>query len=117
MLKIRFFAVAAIALMTIGCGYSSRNYMGTKNGTLNIVQLSPAGATAGGGDFTLTVTGAGFGSDSVVYFGSTAKPTSYGTTTQVTAQIAATDIANPGMVQVYVRSGGVNSNAVTFTIQ
>ena len=36
---------------------------------------------------------------------------------QVKANITAADIMNVGMVQVYVHSGGANSNSMTFTIQ
>jgi len=43
--------------------------------------------------------------------------TAYDTTGRVTADITAVDIMNTGSVQVYVHSGGTNSNAVTFTIQ
>ncbi len=117
MSRIGFVVLVTIALLEAGCGYSSRNYMGSGNGALNIVQLSPAGATAGGSAFTLSVTGAGFGSDAVIYFGTDAKSVHYETSTRITAQIDAADIANPGMVQVYVRTADVNSNAVTFAIQ
>jgi hypothetical protein len=36
---------------------------------------------------------------------------------QVTANITDTDIMNAGMAQVYVHTGGANSNALTFTIE
>ncbi len=41
----------------------------------------------------------------------------YNTTTEVKADVPATDIMNAGMVQVYVHTGGANSNTMTFTIQ
>jgi trimeric autotransporter adhesin len=103
-------------LAVAGCGYGSHNYM-TGAGMPAITQLSPSTTAPGGAPFTLTVTGSGFGTDSLVYWGTTTRATTYSTTTQVTAAITADDIANTGSVQVYVHSGGANSNAMTFTIQ
>jgi hypothetical protein len=106
----------AVVLGSVGCGYGSRNYMG--GGAVQATQLVPSSETAGSGDFLLTVTGTGFGTDAVIYWGTTPQASSaYMSTTQVTATIPAADIANMGSVQVYVRSAGMNSNALTFTIQ
>ena len=106
----------AVTVGGMGCGYGSHNYM-NGNGAPHIAQLSPATMAPGGQGFTLTIEGTGFGTDSIVYWGTTTRTTAYDSATQVTADIAATDIANTGMVQVYVHSGGTNSNAMTFTIQ
>jgi trimeric autotransporter adhesin len=115
MSRIRVVLLLALALASFGCGYHSRNYMG---GAVQITQLMPSSETAGKGDFLLTVTGSGFGTDAVIYWGTMPQASSaYMSTTQVSATIPAADIANAGMVQVYVRSGGMNSNALTFTIQ
>lgn len=116
MWRISFVLLLGLALTSAGCGYSSRNYM-NGNGMPNITQLMPNSATAGGGAFTLKVNGTGFGTDSLVYWGTMTRTTTYVSTTQVTADIMAADIANMGSVQVYVHSGGANSNAVAFTIQ
>jgi IPT/TIG domain len=116
MSRISFTLLLAVALISAGCGYSSRNYM-NGNGNPRIAQLAPSSTTSGGMAFTLTLTGMGFGADSVVYWGTTPLTTAYASTTQVTADVPQANIANPGSVQVYVHSGGVNSNAVTFMIQ
>ena len=116
MSRISFGLLWAITLMGAGCGYSSHNYM-NRNGMPKITQLSPSSAMAGGPAFALTVEGTGFGTDSLVYWGTTTRATTYDSTSQVKADITAADIMNAGMVQVYVRSGGANSNAMTFTIQ
>jgi hypothetical protein len=73
-------------------------------------------AVAGGAAFTLTVQGSGFGTDSLVYWGTTTRATTNDSASEVTADITAADIMNAGSVQVYVHSGGANSNAMTFTI-
>jgi hypothetical protein len=116
MSRISLAFLLAVGLISVGCGYSSRNYM-NGNGNPHIAQLTPNSATSGGMAFMLTITGTGFGADSVAYWGTTPLTTAYASMTQVTADISMADIANPGSVQVYVHSGGVNSNAMTFTIQ
>jgi len=116
MSRISLGLLLAITLMGAGCGYSSHNYM-NGNGTPTITQLAPSSTTANSGAFVLTVNGTGFGTDSLVYWGTTTRATTYVTTSQVSANITDADIMNAGMVQVYVHSGGANSNAMTFTIQ
>ena len=108
----------ALALTSAGCGYSSK-YMapGGGPGSPNITGLMPSTANAGGMPFTLTVNGSGFGTDAVVYWNAAPQSTMYLTGNQVTAQITAADIMNPGMVPVYVLTGGKNSNSLDFTVQ
>jgi len=81
--------------------------------------LSPASLTAGGAGFTLTVTGSGFVSASVVRWNGSSRTTTFVSATQLTALISASDIATSGRVQVTVFSpaaGGGVSSAVTFTV-
>ena len=116
MWRIRFALLLGLVLVASGCGYSSHNYM-NGGGNPHINQIMPNMATAGSAAFQLMVTGTGFGTDSVLYWGTSPRTTTYTTSTQVSANITAMDIAASGTVQVYVRSGGVNSNMATFTIQ
>jgi len=115
MLRIRLIFLMSFALFLAGCGYGS-NYNGGA-GAPAITALTPNTATAGDPAFTLTVNGTSFAADSVVFWNGTALPSSYSTGTQVTAQVSAADVVNPGMIPVYVRSGGKNSNSVMFTVQ
>jgi hypothetical protein len=82
--------------------------------------ISPAFTNAGGAAFTLTVTGSGFASNSTVYWGTTALVTTYGTATQLTAQVPATDIAAGGTtaaITVQTPSpGGGTSNPFQFEV-
>jgi hypothetical protein len=81
--------------------------------------ISPAFTSAGGAAFTLTVSGTGFVSGSTVYWGTTALTTTYVSATQLTAQIAAADIASAGTTEVTVQSpnpGGGTSNAKQFEV-
>lgn len=93
---------------------ATQSYSGTV--APNITGISPTSATAGGAGFTLTVNGAGFGSDSVVSFNGTNLTTTVVNSTQVTAAVPSRLIATPGSASVTVSSGGATSNSVTFTI-
>jgi IPT/TIG domain-containing protein len=117
MLRVRLGALLIFALLLAGCGYSSNNNGGGGAGAPAITSLSPAMANVNDPAFTLTVNGTGFGTDSVVYWNGTPLPSSYGTGTKVTAQVAASDLMSSGMFPVYVRSGGKNSNNMNFTVQ
>ncbi len=103
-----------IALAMAGCGYSS----GSMNGPMPLINsLMPNAVVHGSATFPMTVTGSNFGADAVVYFNGNVLQTTYQSTTQVTAQVLAADVAASGMVAVYVRTNGQNSNSVGFSIQ
>jgi hypothetical protein len=118
MSRLSLWLLLALTLMSAGCGYGSK-YMGGGGGAGSpaITDIVPGNANAGGMGFTLTVNGSGFGTDAVVYWSGAPQSSMYLTGNQVTAQISAADIMNPGMVAVYVRSGGKNSNSVNFQVQ
>ncbi len=81
--------------------------------------LSPANATAGGAQFTLTVAGSGFVAASVVQWNGSSRTTTFVNATQLTAVISTTDIATAGTAQVTVFNpapGGGTSGTATFTI-
>lgn len=81
--------------------------------------LYPTGAAAGGPGFTLQVNGSNFTAQSVVQWNSSPRPTAYVSANQITAQIAASDIALPGNYPVTVSdqtSGVAPSNAVNFNV-
>ena len=82
--------------------------------------LSPAFTSAGGSGFTLTVTGSGFTAGSMVYWGTSPLTTTYGSATQLTAQVPAADIATGGNtagITVQTPSpGGGTSNSFQFEV-
>src|SRR5207247_8952520 len=81
--------------------------------------IAPSSAMAGGPAFTLTVTGTNFNSSSIVRWNGNARTTTFGSSTQLTAQILAGDIATAGTAPVTVLNptpGGGASSAQTFTI-
>jgi len=84
-----------------------------------ITKLQPSTVAANSGAFTLTVTGTGFVSNSVVNFNGNARTTTFASATQVTAAILASDVASAGTPSVTVTNptpGGGTSNPLTFTI-
>jgi hypothetical protein len=85
-----------------------------------IASLSPAGADAGSGAFTLTVNGSNFVPTSVVRWNGADRPTTFVSDTRLTAAIAASDITTGGTAQVTVYTpapGGGTSAASSFAIQ
>jgi hypothetical protein len=86
----------------------------------SIKSLSPSSGTAGGADFTLTVTGSGFVTDSKVLWNGVEHATTFVSSTSLTASIPAADIAKAGTATVTVFTpgpGGGTSTAKTFTIK
>jgi hypothetical protein len=113
----RLIANAGTAQITVSSGPVTSNALPfTVVPAPAIASISPSAATAGGPAFTLTVNGSGFGSDAVVQWNQTALATSVISANQLTAPVLASLIAAVGTVQITVLSGGVASNAVTFTI-
>jgi subtilisin family serine protease len=84
-----------------------------------LTSLSPPSATAGGPAFTLTVNGASFNASSVVRWNGSNRTTAFVSATQLTASIAASDIATAGTAQVTVFTpapGGGTSGALGFLV-
>ena len=101
----RWFGIALL----LGCA-------GTAVGQPAITLLSPSSATAGGPGFTLTVNGTGFVGTSVVNWNGSPLTTTFVSATQLTAAVAAAQIAAVIPVSVtVVNPGPVTSNAVAFT--
>jgi predicted heme/steroid binding protein len=117
-MRIQILVMLFAILLTAGCGYGSKYNSGPMMGgaAAQITQLAPNTATAGGGAFTLTINGTGFTMSSAVYWNGVAHSAMYVTGNQITTVISASDIANPGMVPVYVRVNNVNSNTMNFTV-
>ncbi len=84
-----------------------------------IGSISPAAANAPGGDLTLSVTGTGFQSSSVVRWNGQNRATAFVDGSHLTAAIPAGDTALVGRASVLVfngSTGGGNSNSVPFLI-
>ena len=89
------------------------------NGMPTVASLSPSRTGAGTGAFSLTVNGTNFLPASEVRWNGVARPTTFVSSTQLRAAIAASDVAAIGTAQVTVFSpapGGGTSAALPFTI-
>ena len=106
---------------TPGGGASNALTFSITNPVPQISALSPSTAVAGGPGFSLVVTGSSFVPGSVVQFGTFTLTPAAGaqTATQITVNVPAGGIANPGAVSVSVVNptpGGGASNTLTFTV-
>jgi hypothetical protein len=82
----------------------------------SITTLSPNAVLAGSAGFTLNISGFDFGSDFIVKWNGSDRPTNYVNSNKLTASITATDIASAGTASITVTSGGNSSNTATLTI-
>lgn len=110
----------ALALAACGGGGGDTPFSSTNNPVPSLSSIDPASLAAGSGSFTLTVTGSSFISGSAVRWNGANRPTTFVSTTQINATIAASDIASPGTADVTVFNpapGGGTSGSMTFTIE
>lgn len=102
-----------------GGGTSNSVDFAINNPVPGISSLTPPSLLVGGADFTLTVTGSGFISDSMVRWNEVDRVTTFVSDTELQAAILAGDIATAGTPSVTVFNpapGGGSSNAVTFFV-
>ncbi|HVO81303.1 MAG TPA: IPT/TIG domain-containing protein [Terriglobales bacterium] len=110
--------VLLLAALTLSCGYGSNYNAGMMGGSAPSIQmLIPGNTAAGGPAFILTVNGSRFATNAIVYWNGMPQNTTFATSGQVTAMIPAALIATAGNASVFVRSGGMDSNRVTFNVQ
>ncbi len=84
--------------------------------TPTISGLSPSTVNAGNGDFTLTVTGLGFTNASTVQVNGLNRPTTYISSTSVSAAIPASDVAQYGFLTIRVSGSAGVELPVTTTL-
>jgi hypothetical protein len=78
---------------------------------LSLTGLPSYGATAGGAAFVLTVHGTGFTPSSVIRWNGSDRPTTYLSGQRLSANIAASDISNPGTASITVFSPGTSGGS------
>ena len=117
---IRLFSALLIAAcgLIAGCADDDDNKE-SRNPVPTLASVSPTAAVVGDAGLTLTANGTGFVAGSTVSWNGSARTTTYVSASQLTAAIAASDIASAGTAQVTVVNptpGGGTSAPVTFTI-
>ncbi len=123
--------LAALTAFTLACGYSSKATMAAQPGSMPAISaLAPNSMTSRGAAFVLTVNGSNFSSNGTINWNGMAQTTTFVSANQLTATIAASDIATPATVAVTVTnpatsgmgmfgSGGTmaeTSSAMNFTV-
>jgi hypothetical protein len=85
-----------------------------------LASVSPSPVYAGGPDYTMQVNGSGFTSASTVLVNGNPRSTTYVSSTSLTAQVLASDIASTGQINVQVTTpapGGGTSNYAIVSIE
>lgn len=112
-------AEVVVVNLSPGGGISNAATFTTIGGAPAIASLSPSTIAAGSAPFTLTVTGTGFLSSSIIRWNGSDRSTTYINNTQLSARIPVGDVATQGTAQVTVASTGPNggtSGAAPFAI-
>lgn len=102
-----------------GGGKSSVAYLQVSNPQPSLISLSPSSATAGGASFKLTLNGSGFVLGASAMWNGTALATTFVNSSELTAQISASDIATAGIAELTVSNpppGGGGSHTLRFGI-
>ncbi len=116
----RLACVVLLSLLALGCGTGSgTDPHGIKSSTFappSITGLMPSSVPVNSVPFALTINGGNFFTDAVVVWNGTPLSTTFVGPNQVVAVLQATDLMNVGLIPVYVRTGGLNSNTVDFDV-
>jgi len=82
----------------------------------SITMLTPGSVPVNSVPFTMTINGTNFLTDAVVFWQGSPQSTLYITSNQLMVKVTDADLMFMGMVPVYVRTGGQNSNTVDFEV-
>jgi hypothetical protein len=109
-----FLLCAGLSAWVLGCGGGSTGGSGGGTPPLpTVTSISPTSVVAGSGPVTLTVNGAGFLSTTVIEVNQVAESTAFVSSTQVTATIAASQLAIGAQLSVIAFNGTQNSGSGT----
>lgn len=109
-------------LTTTGCGTPAHHpdangpHAGIAFSPPSVTALSPSSAPVDSVPFTIQVNGTNFGTDAIVFWNGTPLSTRFVNSTQLLANLTSSNLMLAGMINVYVRTGGSNSNTVQFDL-
>jgi len=117
----RFVTVTLASLLALGCGTGSgKDPQGQFKGSAffppSINALVPNSAPVDSVPFFMTVNGTNFTPDAIVVWNGRQLSTTFVSSNQLVADLAATDLQHMGEIRVYVRAAGLNSNTVDFDL-
>jgi hypothetical protein len=109
------------SLLTVGCGTGVKGSSGDPFKAVvfsppSLTALSPGSVPVNSVPFTMTVNGSNFGTDAVVFWNGNPLSTRFITSNQLMAALTDNDLMFWGMIPVYVRTGGQNSNTMDFNL-
>jgi hypothetical protein len=105
--------LAALTAFTLACGYSSKATMPAQPGSMPAISaLAPNTMTSRGPSFVLTVNGSNFSTKGTINWNGMAQTTTFVSANQLTATIAAPDIATPATVAVTVTNPATSGMAM-----
>src|SRR5579864_9528736 len=117
----RYFSVLLVSLLSLGCGNSKSAGNGDPFKAFvfsppAITTLTPNSVPVNSVPFAMTINGNNFNTDAVVFWNGTPQSTLFVTSNQLMVKVTDTDLMFMGLVPVYVRTGGQNSNTVDFDV-
>lgn len=108
-----------VTLLTTSCGTSTAGHDPFSFNPLTppaIAALTPNSVPVDSVPFTMSVGGSNFNTDAVVFWNGSPLRTRFVNSGEVMAELTAEDLWFAGLVPVYVRTAGQNSNTVTFNV-
>jgi len=117
----RYVPALLASLVLIGCGNGSMSKtdpprLANVFTPPAITELSPTNVPVNSVPFMLTVNGNNFGTDAVLFWHGVAQHTVFITSNQLLVSITPADLQFTGVVPLYVRTLGQNSNTVDFDV-
>ena len=118
-LPICLLSIYCLTLLSMACGApgaTRATFTSGIAGPLAITSLTPNNAPTNSVPFTMVVNGANFDTSAQAFWNNTPQATVFVNANQLQVSVTQTDMSFPGSAAVYVRSNGVNSNTVQFSV-
>jgi hypothetical protein len=118
----RTVSILLASLLTLGCGMgpgdppNGHHTVAALFSPPAITTLTPNSVPVNSVPFTMTINGSNFGTDAIVFWSNTAQSTIFVSPSQLMVAVTADDLMFWGLIPVYVRTGGMNSNTVQFNL-
>ena len=116
----RFLGPLLLSLFMLGCGAGSGRPSPHPITSVfrqpTLTAVLPNSVPVNSAPFLVTINGTDFLTDAVVFWNGNPLNTRFVTANQVVATLTPTDLMTVGLIPVFVRTGGQNSNTVDFNI-
>jgi IPT/TIG domain len=116
----RYISLVIACLFALGCG-AGNGFQGPGSivqtfSSPSITTLTPNSVPVNSVPFTMTIDGNNFGTDALVFWNGAPLFTIFVSSHEVLANLTQTNLMFAGLVPVYVRTAGQNSNTVRFNV-